>query len=106
MNKVTLLSLVETYGLSPCGESVYKTPHVLCPVCKGGTTGERSFVIYVEDYNMYWRCYRGSCGESGGNNAFQDHQVLGSNKRTKQKNKQQVKQGQTNKRTKQQKYQV
>lgn len=44
-----------------------ETGRFICPFCSGGTSGERSLAITkTENGNIYFRCFRASCGISGG----------------------------------------
>src|SRR5690348_2084145 len=47
----------------------------VCPKCKGGQSGERSFAVGREGAFMWWMCHRASCGwrgkeRVGGNAAY------------------------------------
>lgn len=38
----------------------------LCPVCRGGGSGEHSLSITRDGSSLLWKCHRNSCGFSGG----------------------------------------
>lgn len=42
-----------------------RSEHLVCPVCNGGTSRERSFVITREGAALKYRCFRASCGTGG-----------------------------------------
>jgi hypothetical protein len=46
-----------------------RTEHYLCPLCRGGQSGENSFVVWSDDDGggYGWNCYRASCGVFGFN---------------------------------------
>ena len=37
----------------------------VCPACEGGSTGERSLAVYVDDGGAHYHCFRASCGHKG-----------------------------------------
>lgn len=37
----------------------------LCPICRGGSTGEHSLSVSRNGNTLLWRCHRASCGYSG-----------------------------------------
>ena len=41
---------------------------IICPTCNGGSTGERSLAVHVEDdgKSAAWMCHRANCEWSGG----------------------------------------
>ena len=41
---------------------------IICPTCNGGSTGERSLAVHVEDdgKSAQWHCHRANCEWSGG----------------------------------------
>lgn len=41
----------------------------LCPVCKGGRTGERTLSVTRNGANLLWRCHRASCEFKGARGA-------------------------------------
>ena len=42
-----------------------RTDHYQCPVCNGGDTGEKSFIVFRDENGYGWVCYRASCSASG-----------------------------------------
>jgi hypothetical protein len=60
MNVVENISLL--WGDLHDGETVAGQ---LCPSCKGGITGERSFSISNKNGWLVWNCHRSSCGYKG-----------------------------------------
>lgn len=48
--------------------------HVLCPVCKGGGSEEKSLSLLVTEDGgaALWMCFRGKCGWKGSTKAFAD----------------------------------
>lgn len=52
-------SLLEPYVLGVVGRG-----RIVCPICHGGSTNERSMLV---DTNQHWaKCYRASCGATSG----------------------------------------
>lgn len=39
---------------------------IVCPYCRGGTSGERSMTVTATGSLVSWRCFRASCGAYGG----------------------------------------
>lgn len=37
----------------------------VCPKCKGGGSGEHSFIITMQTYNAVYKCFRAKCGFQG-----------------------------------------
>jgi hypothetical protein len=42
-----------------------KTDHYRCPVCNGGESGEKSFIVFRTDEGYGWKCWRASCDAKG-----------------------------------------
>lgn len=42
-----------------------RSEHLVCPICNGGTSHERSFVISREGSALKYRCFRASCPTGG-----------------------------------------
>lgn len=58
-----VLDQIRTLGVDvPVG---HRSTHMLCPVCNGGRSQERSFVVTRGDTVLFYKCYRNSCGWSG-----------------------------------------
>ncbi|XP_022142395.1 twinkle homolog protein, chloroplastic/mitochondrial isoform X2 [Momordica charantia] len=51
-----------------------QTNHLLCPMCKGGDSGERSLSLYISEDGgaAVWICFRAKCGWKGRTLAFAD----------------------------------
>ncbi|XP_038894379.1 twinkle homolog protein, chloroplastic/mitochondrial [Benincasa hispida] len=51
-----------------------QTNHLLCPMCKGGDSGERCFSLYISEDGgaALWMCFRAKCGWKGRTLAFAD----------------------------------
>lgn len=43
-----------------------ETVREVCPFCQGGTSGEKSLNVTVDDGAILWNCHRASCLEAGG----------------------------------------
>lgn len=41
------------------------TIRIVCPVCRGGVSGERSLSITRDTEGIVWQCFRAKCGETG-----------------------------------------
>ena len=41
------------------------TIRIVCPVCSGGVSGERSLSITKDTEGIVWQCFRAKCGETG-----------------------------------------
>lgn len=55
------MNLPDEYALLPEGQH----SRLLCPKCGGGSSGERSFSVLIENGGYAWHCFRASCGWSG-----------------------------------------
>lgn len=53
------LSIAESLPIGGVSRSI-------CPVCRGGTTGESSFCVGREPDRVWWKCFRGSCSSYPG----------------------------------------
>lgn len=42
-----------------------RSEHLVCPLCEGGRTHERSFIVSRGAGAIFYRCYRASCGVRG-----------------------------------------
>ncbi|XP_059451523.1 twinkle homolog protein, chloroplastic/mitochondrial-like isoform X1 [Corylus avellana] len=63
--------------------------HLLCPICKGGDSEEKSLSIFVTEDggSALWMCFRAKCGWKGSTTAFADSRSsFGLKKITKLKN--------------------
>ncbi|XP_015577268.2 twinkle homolog protein, chloroplastic/mitochondrial [Ricinus communis] len=45
---------------------------LLCPMCNGGQSGERSLSLFIspDGANATWNCFRGKCGWNGGTKSY------------------------------------
>ncbi|XP_052116080.1 twinkle homolog protein, chloroplastic/mitochondrial [Arachis duranensis] len=52
--------------------------HLLCPMCEGGESGERSLSLFIahDGGSAAWVCFRGKCGWRGSTQAFADSHSL------------------------------
>ena len=54
----------ETIGSELQNEDV--THHMICPACKGGESGEKSFVVFTDEVGgIGGKCHRASCDQKG-----------------------------------------
>jgi len=42
------------------------TVRIICPVCQGGSSKEKSLAVTKDGENVVWYCHRASCSEKGG----------------------------------------
>lgn len=66
---------------------------LLCPICKGGDSEEKSLSLFVTEDGgtALWTCFRAKCGWKGSMKAFADGRPFsGSNKITKVKNTREI----------------
>ena len=63
--------LLHAQGIVMRDYSPGQKPHMTCPQCAGGSSGEASLAVVVSDDSRgaAWLCHRGSCGWKGAVNA-------------------------------------
>jgi len=44
------------------------TQRILCPICGGGVSAERSLSVTKDERGIVWQCFRAKCGVSGASN--------------------------------------
>ena len=71
--------LLHAHGIVMRDYSPGQKPHMTCPQCAGGSSGEASLAVVVSDDSRgaAWLCHRGSCGWKGAVNASSGDQVAG-----------------------------
>ncbi|VVA28376.1 PREDICTED: twinkle [Prunus dulcis] len=71
--KLKLEMLGIDYGI--CMPGQYN--HLICPICKGGDSEEKSLSVYIsEDWgSAFWCCFRGKCGWQGRTTAVGDNKL-------------------------------
>ena len=69
--------LLHAQGIVMRDYSPGQKPHMTCPQCAGGSSGEASLAVVVSDDSRgaAWLCHRGSCGWKGAVNASSGDQL-------------------------------
>lgn len=57
--------ILEAESMASLLEPGDRTDHYMCPVCSGGDSGEKTFVVWKNSEEFGWVCYRNSCGTYG-----------------------------------------
>lgn len=64
VNRDTILGLLQKHTVQGT-DKLAKTGNILCPVCDGGRSREKSFEIWVTPNLIMYKCRRGTCGVGG-----------------------------------------
>ncbi|KAL9251400.1 Twinkle homolog protein, chloroplastic/mitochondrial-like protein [Drosera capensis] len=69
-----LMKKLEKYGISGHEEATGQYDHLLCPLCEGGRSSEKSLSVHIapDANSAMWLCYRGTCGWTGRVMSFAD----------------------------------
>lgn len=70
----TLAEILSSAGIRVKSHQPNRVEKIVCPACEGGRTKEKSLrvVIDADGRGALWKCYRGSCGMSGGGRVLDD----------------------------------
>ncbi|KAF5733612.1 twinkle protein chloroplastic/mitochondrial [Tripterygium wilfordii] len=65
---------LEEIGIKDLALATGENYRLLCPMCKGGDSEEKSFSLSIDKDGGYalWSCFRAKCGFRGGTRAFAD----------------------------------
>ena len=70
----SLAEILSTAGIRLKSQSANRVEKIVCPACEGGRTHEKSLRVVIDGdaRGVLWKCYRGSCGMSGGGRVTDD----------------------------------